>query len=67
VGHSKVGHAGVQGVKTVQQQVGGPQVPVQDSQGVQVHQSCDRLHQDGQHAGQPQAALGGCTQMRNKS
>ncbi len=57
VGHPKVGHAGVQWLRSINQQVGGPQVPVQDAQGVQVQQARHRLHQYGQHAGQPQAAL----------
>ena len=37
--------------------VGGPQVPVQDAQGVQVQQGSDGLLQQGQDTGQGQAAL----------
>ena len=57
VGHAKVRHQGVQGVQAVHQHVGGPQVPVQDAQGVQVQQGSQHLLQQGEDTGQGQATL----------
>ena len=57
MGHPKVSHAGVQWLRSINQQVGGPQVPVQDAQGVQVQQGSDGLLQQGQDTGQGQTAL----------
>ena len=57
MGHTKVRHSNLQRVQAVHQHVGGPQVPVQDAQGVQVQQGSDGLLQQGQDTGQGQAAL----------
>ena len=57
VGHTKVRHSNLQRVQAVHQHVGGPQVPVQDAQGVQVQQGSDGLLQQGQDTGQGKTAL----------
>ena len=57
VGHTKVRHSNLQRVQTVHQHVGGPQVPVQDAQGVQVQQGSGGLLQQGEDTDQGQAAL----------
>jgi hypothetical protein len=65
VGHPKVRNQHTDRVQGVDEEVGGPQVPVQDAQPVQVHQARERLLQQGQDTGQGQAALGQ-SKARNK-
>ena len=57
VGHAKVCNKDSKGVQGINENVGGPQVPVQDAQGVQVQQGSDGLLQQGQDTGQGQTAL----------
>jgi hypothetical protein len=57
VGHTEVRHHDVQRVQAANQDVGGPQVPVQDAQGVQVQQGSQHLLQQGEDTGQGQATL----------
>jgi hypothetical protein len=57
VGHAKVRHHGVQRLCAGDKDVGSPEVPVQDAQGVQVQQGGQHLLQQGQDTGQGQAAL----------
>ena len=62
VGHTKVRHQDVQRVQASDEEVGGPQVPVQDAKRVKMQKPGHDLPQDGQDLGQGQAALGSCMQ-----
>jgi hypothetical protein len=57
VGHTKVRHKHTKRVQGINENVGGPQVPVQDAQGVQVQQGSGGLLQQGEDTGQGQATL----------
>jgi hypothetical protein len=57
VGHAKVCHQDTKRVQAINEDVGGPQVSVQDAEGVQMQQGSDGLPQQGQDPDQGQAAL----------
>ncbi len=57
MGHAKVRHHDMQRVQARDEEVGSPQVPVQDTQLVQMQQGSGGLLQQGQDTDQGQAAL----------